>query len=161
MAEVEIDERAFNRTVTEAVANRFTGRNNLFQQAIEQSHERLRSFSDQYDVEPIIDSLVVPRAGLAVDPEAGEIDMTWEWRHPAAEFFDTGTSNHTIDGDPVLSFIWEDAPEEVRAMFPHTERDGGDPRVFFEEVTVKGINETAFARHGLRWLRRQLKQEFS
>lgn len=156
MADVEFDPGALEAEVIRQLGEVLTGRDGLAQQAIDRSHARLRDYADQYDVEPIIDSLVVPRDGLAFDPEAGEIDLRWEWRHPAAEFFDRGTSEHTIQGQPILSFIWEDAPPAVEAMFPHS-----FPRVFFGEVTVEGIAETRFARHGSEWLQRELANRFS
>lgn len=161
MAEVEFDPGVLEAEVVRQLGQTLTGRDGLAMQAIERSHARLREYADQYDVEPIIDSLVVPRDGMAFDPEAGEIDLAWEWRHPAAVFFNQGTSDHTVDGDPILSFVWEGAPQQIHDMFPHTERVNGDPRVFFQSVTVEGISETRFAQHGTEWLQRELARRFS
>lgn len=161
MADVEFDPGALESEVIRQLGETLSGQDGLAFQAIEKSHARLRDFADQYDVEPIIDSLVVPRGGVAFDPDAREIDLRWEWRHPAADFFNYGTSTHTIQGQPILSFIWEDAPDEVAAMFPHTERQNGDPRVFFSDVTVEGIEETRFVDRGVEWLQRELVRRFS
>mgnify|MGYP006282830555 CR=1 FL=1 len=119
-------------------------------QAIAQSHERLRSFSDQYDVEPIIDSLQEP----IVERRGDRVVATWGWEHPAAPFFEFGTSDHTIDGDPVLSFVWADPPDWVRDEF---EREGDGWRVFFASVEVDGIEQTRFVRAGIQWLTEQLR----
>lgn len=160
MADVSFNAGDLEQEATRELAEVLTGQGGLAWQAIQQSHARLRSYSDDYDVEPVIDSLVVPRSGPAFVAGDEAIDLRWEWRHPAAEFFDRGTSDHTIQGEPVLSFIWEGAPAAVRQMFPHTERVDGDPRVFFTDVEVRGISETRFARYGWEWLRDQLRREF-
>lgn len=161
MADITFEREGLTRAATTHLAAQLTGRGGLAWRAIQQSHARLREFSDEYDVEPIIESLEVPRDGPAFRPETGAIDLRWRWTHPAAVFVARGTRPHTINGDPVLSFIWEDAPAEVRAMFPNTEREGGDPRVFFTEVTVEGIARTDFDRHGERWLKDQLRGRFA
>jgi hypothetical protein len=118
--------------------------------AIQQSHEALRDFSDQYPgVESVIESLGQPE----VERDGDSVTVRWGWDHPAAPFFEFGTSEHTIDGDPVLSFVWEDPPQWVREEFG---REGDGWRVFFGSVEVSGIDETRFTRIGLRWLRFQL-----
>ena len=90
-------------------------------------------------------------------PGTGEV--RWGWSHEAAEFFEYGTSAHTIDGDPVLSFVWEDPPAEIREQFSQARdaqgRFTGGVRVFFSSVHVSGIEETRYARHGLEWLARE------
>lgn len=161
MAEVEFDPGSLEAEVIQELQSVLGGRDGLAWQAIQQSHARLRDYADDYDVEPIIESLAVPRSGPAFQPDANRIDLRWEWTHPAAAFFNTGTSDHTIQGDDVLSFIWRDAPAEIHAMFPDTERDGGDPRVFFQNVTVEGISETRFVEHGSEWLQRELARRFA
>lgn len=161
MVEVEFDPGALEADVVEELAEVLMGTDGLAQQSIDRSHARLREYADDYDVEPVIESLVVPRAGPAFQPDEREIDLRWEWTHPAAEYFNSGTSDHTIHGDDVLSFIWEDAPRSVRDMFPGTERQDGDPRVFFQNVTVTGISETQFVAHGTEWLQRELARRFA
>jgi len=117
---------------------------------VEQSHQRLRQYggANDYDVEPIIASLNLPR----VTREDDRIAARWGWSHEAAPFFDAGVSPHTIEGDPILSFVWEDAPAGVREMFSGTERVNGDPRVFFRSVEHPGIPASHFVRRGIDWL---------
>ena len=127
---------------------------NLIHQTVQRSHEVLRQYGDEndYDVEPIIESLVGPEVTRTND----SIEVRWGWEHEAAPHFEYGTSDHTVDGDPVLSFIWEDAPAGIREMFPHTERVDGDPRVFLPSVDVAGLPESRFMRDALNWLRREV-----
>jgi len=130
-------------------------RDNLVFQAIEASHDRLRTVGDanDYDVEPVIESLELVEA----DRSDGEI--RWGWSHPAAEYFEFGTSAHTIDGDPILSFVWEDPPPGIREEFDQARDSGGrfqsGVRVFFSSVEVEGITETRFVRAGVEYLARQ------
>jgi len=121
---------------------------------VEQSHQRLRQYgaANDYDVEPIIGSLNQPR----VTRDGDQIVARWGWSHEAAPFFDAGVSPHTIEGDPILSFVWTDAPPEVREMFSGTERVDGDPRVFFRSVNHPGIPASHFVRRGLDWLHQNL-----
>jgi len=121
---------------------------------VAQSHERLRQYggANDYDVEPIIAALNQPR----VTRDGDRIVARWGWSHQAAPFFAAGVSPHTIEGDPILSFVWEDAPAGVREMFSDTERVDGDPRVFFRSVEHPGIPASHFVRRGLDWLHSNL-----
>jgi len=140
---------AFTEAAEEEAYRELVGeRNNLVFQAIQESHDRLRAAGDanDYDVEPIIESLELVEA----DESGGEI--RWGWSHPAAEYFEFGTSPHTIDGDPVLSFVWDDPPADIAAQF---ESEGDGVRVFFSSVDVAGIVETRFVRAGVEYLARE------
>lgn len=119
-------------------------------EAIERSHAKLRSVAGEndYDVDSVIETL----EGPTVKRDGDQITIQWGWTHEAAQFFERGTVDHTIQGNPILSFIWEDAPDGVAQMFPES-----FPRVFFREVEVDGIEQSRFARHGLEWLRRELE----
>jgi len=127
-----------------------TARETWVPEMVEQSHQRLRQYggANDYDVEPIIASLNLPR----VTREGDRIVARWGWSHEAAPFFDAGVSPHTIEGNPILSFVWEDAPAGVREMFSGTERVDGDPRVFFRSVEHPGIPASHFVRRGIDWL---------
>jgi len=131
-----------------------TARETWVPEMVEQSHQRLRQYggANDYDVEPIIASLNLPR----VTREEGRIVARWGWSHEAAPFFDAGVSPHTIEGDPILSFVWEDAPAGVREMFSETERVNGDPRVFFRSVEHPGIPASHFVRRGVDWVHENL-----
>ena len=127
---------------------------NLVFQAIRVSHGTLREYGQRndYSVEPIAESLRVER-------ERSQRDLTvrWFWTHEAAQYFNFGVSPHTIDGNPILSFIWTDAPQGVKEMFPHTERVNGSPRVFFQSVDHPGIPASHYVRAGTRWLQSELQ----
>lgn len=126
-------------------------RDNVISQAIQQSQEVLDVAGSQldWDVEPVKQSLGVPE----VERGRNSLTVTWGWSHPAAPYWEYGTSPHTIRGDPILSFIWEDAPPGIKDMFPNTERVDGDPRVFFQSVQHPGTPALRFVREGLRYLR--------
>lgn len=122
--------------------------------AIEQAHKRLRDWGRErdYNVEPIIESLVQP----TVDRSDGRLTIRWGWTHDAAGYFEWGTpSNYQIDGDPVLSFVWEDPPRWVKKEF---DREGDGYRVFFQNVdSGRGIAETRFTRRCIEWLRQEVR----
>lgn len=124
----------------------------LVEQAIEKSHDRLREVGDSngYEVENIIDSL----DGPDVVREDGQIIVEWRWTHEAASLFATGTDDHVIKGNPTVSFIWEAAPQDIVAQF--SDRWDPSPRVYFSEVEVSGIEQSRYARHGLRWLEQEM-----
>ena len=132
---------------------------NLVHRAIQQSREALEDFADQYNVGPIFDSL----EGPDVTRTGNRITVRWSFEHPAAGYFEFGTAdNYTIEGNPVLSFVWEDPPQWVRQEFDQARDPGGrfatGWRVFFHTVdSGDGIAETRFTRWGLRWLRFQLE----
>jgi hypothetical protein len=128
------------------------GGGNLVHEAIQQSKEALQDFADQYNVGPIWQSLEGPE----VDRTDESITVRWRFTHDAAGFFEFGTpDNYRIEGNPILSFVWEDPPEWVTEEF---EPEGDGYRVFFSEVdSGEGIKETRFTRWGLRWLRWQLE----
>lgn len=117
--------------------------------AVDQSHDVLRRYGaeNDYRVEPVIDSLQSP----TIRRESGRVVARWGWTHEAAPFFDVGVSPHTIDGDPILSFVWEDAPPEIRQSF-----EGDPPRVYFDSVEHPGLPASGFVRAAIRWLRRTL-----
>ena len=129
-----------------------TGHDPLVFGAIQESHERLREFADQYPgVDSVIESLVEPE----IERTETSLTIRWGWEHEAAPYFEFGTSDHTVDGNPILSFVWdaEDAPAWVAEEF---EREGDGYRVFFGSVDVTGIDETRFVRQAINWLRREL-----
>jgi len=130
-------------------------RNNAVFQAIQAAHERLRQYAVEfdYDVEPIIDSL----AGPEVERSGDSLTIRWGWDHGAAVYLEFGTSEHTVEGNPLLSFVWDadDAPEWVAREF---EREGDGYRVFLPQVEVAGVRETRFVRDSLNALRRNLQR---
>lgn len=155
-------ERKLEESLLEEAADEATGQQGLVMQAVAQSHVQLRRFKDEYNVEPIIDSFAITRAGPVIDPVSGRVRVTWKYTHDATEYFEFGTSFHRVDGNPILSFVWEDPPQWVTEVFDQARSSGGQfrrgYRVFLSSVHVAGIQETRFIRHGLRWLRHELER---
>lgn len=121
----------------------------LVYQAMRVSHGTLRSYASRtdYDVESIADSF----AGVEVDRSDSELTVTWRWDHPAAIYMNNGTSDHTIHGDPVLAFTFdEDEYPYLAEMFP-------DGTAFLSEVDVSGLPQSRFVQAGLEWLRQEVQ----
>lgn len=128
---------------------------NVVWTSIEASHNRLEQAD--YDTESVIESL----EGPVVDDDGDAFTITWRWSHEAADYLERGTSPHRIDGDPVLSFVWENPPGWVTDEFDQARGSGGrfesGYRVFFDHVNVSGVDEIRYARAGLRVLRHELE----
>jgi len=99
-----------------------------------------------YDADSILAELIPPEVSI----EGDRVVVAWILNHEAAGFLEFGTSDHTVQGDPLV-FDWPDAPPEVQAMFSET-----FPTVFFHEVEVSGVQETKHTRRALRALERDL-----
>jgi len=146
--------------LTDDVREEFVGgQNNLTFRTIQEAHASLREAAERYNylVESVIDSLEL----VETQERGGEIAISFGWAHPQAERYEFGTSPHTIQGQPVLSFVWQDRhdpPEWVRDQFDRerSERGFGGYRVFLQEVDVAGIVEIRFVRGALRWLEQEL-----
>ena len=127
---------------------------NIVFQAIQRVRGRLERYAreEDYDVQPLLDTFT----GVDVQRSEGTLTIRWGWDHPAIEYFEWGTSDHTVDGDPVLSFVWsrDEAPDWVAEEF---EEEGDGYRVFLPEVDVAGIEETRAIRDSLTWLRGELR----
>jgi hypothetical protein len=121
------------------------GQGNLVFQAVRVSHGTLRSYGQRsdYDVEPVTESVKVESSR-----SRRSLEVSWYWTHEAAPYFHFGTSDHTVEGDP-LAFPWPDAPDEVREQFEET-----FPIVFFQSTEPSGIPESRFVTAGRNWLRR-------
>lgn len=153
-------ERSLKEALLDDVERQLTGtRGNLIFETIQRSHEILEQYGQEhdYDVQGVIESLQQPE----VVRSGSTVSVRWGWDHPAAPFFQLGTSDHTIQGNPVLSFVWEDPPQWVRKEFEQARGGGGQFesgwRVFFAEVDVQGLPASRFVREALRWLRRELE----
>jgi hypothetical protein len=135
---------------------------NLIARTIIEANSNLEEAAavNEWDVEN-----VTAEWDVEVDERGDRIAVRIENTHPASQFFEFGTSAHTINGNPVLSFVWEerhDPPEWVRENFEEETSDGGRPgyRVFFAQTNVQGLPETRFLRDALRFLRRQMEEVF-
>ena len=138
----------------DAAANLLAG-DGAIMAAIEAAHERLREYAREFEyrIESVIDSLQGPEV---VEQSDRHFRVRWGWVHEAAPYLEWGTSDHTIEGNPILSFIWEDRHNPPAWVAEEYEREGGGYRVFLPEVEVAGVRETRFARHALEWLRREV-----
>jgi hypothetical protein len=128
---------------------------NLVHQFVQRAHDRLREYGDRYDynVEPIIESFEIDE----IDRSDSRLTIRLGWTHEASVFMELGTSDHTVEGDPVLSFVWsrEDAPAWVAQEF---EPEGDGYRVFLPETEPSGLPESRFVRDALNWLRREVSR---
>lgn len=146
--------------VTDEVRRQLVGQErNLIARTVATAANNLReaAAANEWDIEPVLSSVRVE-----TDERGGTLAVRIEYDHPAAEFFEYGTSPHTIEGDPVLSFVWEerhDPPAWVQENFERDTSDGGRPgyRVYFASVDVAGIPETRFLRSALDFLENQLR----
>lgn len=145
-------ERAAKEVLMDGVERQ--AREELAPRLREKAHDALRAYGDRhgYDVESVIET-----SKTSVRREGDRVVVTVGWEAEQAVYFAAGVSPRTIDGNPVLSFIWEDAPQGIREAFSDTERVGGDPRVYLESVDHPGIPESRFVREGLHHLRRSIE----
>jgi len=123
---------------------------NLVFQAVQQAHDALRAYGSEYDyrVESIIDSF----QGVEADRSADRITASWHWEHEAASYMEFGTSDHTVDGSPLLVFSFSESEYPGLAeMFP-------DGTAFLPEVEVSGLPEARWVRDSLTWFRREVGQ---
>ena len=136
-------------------AAEYIGAGGFIPNAIEEAHERLREYAREFEyrVESVIDSLQGPEI---IEQSDRHFRVRFGWDHEAAPYLEWGTSDHTIEGNPILSFIWEDRHDPPDWVAEEYEREGGGYRVFLPEVEVAGVRETRFARHALDWLRREV-----
>jgi hypothetical protein len=152
--QTDIPEAELKRSLSDEAVQALTATGGPVDEAIATS-ERILQKSD-YDTENIA------AAAPEIDRSGDEVVIRWRWEHPAAEFLEFGTSRHTINGNPVLSFVWEDPPQWVREEFEQARTSGGQFtsgwRVFFSSVTVEGVDELRFARAGLAVLARAVER---
>jgi len=132
---------------------------NLAYQFVELVHTRLRAYGERhgYDVEGTIDSLGTPEVTRSGD----RVTVRVGWTSEQMARWEFGVSEHTIEGNPVLSFVWEDPPQWVRQEFDQARGGGGQFasgwRVFLPEVEHPGIPESRAIRDSLQALRRVMQ----
>jgi len=132
---------------------------NLVFEFVELVHAELRAYGRRhgYDVESTIDSL----GRLQVDRSGGTISVTIGWESEQMSRWEFGVSPHRIDGDPILSFIWESPPAWVKEEFDQGRSSEGQFvsgwRVFFGSVDHPGIPASRAIRDSLEGLRRILE----
>jgi len=153
-------EDSLRDAVLDEVEHELTGRQaNLVFQFVELVHSNLRSYGKRqgYDVESTIDSLGTP----VVDRSGDTISVTVGWVSEQMSRWEFGVSPHTIDGNPILSFVWENPPDWVREEFDQARGAGGQFesgwRVFFPSVDHPGIPESRAIRDALNGLQQVLR----
>lgn len=99
-----------------------------------------------YDAEGILAAL----EGPTVRREDGRITVTWTIDHPGALPLEVGSSDHVVEGDPVLAIPVKNLNEE------HAADIEGDT-AFYARVEVSGVDETRHTRRALAELRRALQ----
>ena len=123
---------------------------NLVFQSVQEAHDQLEQYGTEHDysTESIIDSF----DGVEADRTSERITASWSWEHEAAEYFEFGTSDHTVEGDPLLVFEFDaEAYPYLDEMFP-------DGTAFLPQVEVSGLPEARWVRDSLTWFRREVSQ---
>jgi len=155
-------ETDLQEAILEEAEREFVGRRaNLVFEFVELVHTRLRAYGERhgYDVESTIDSLGEPQ----VERTGDRLTITVGWRSEQMARWEFGTSDHHVDGDPILSFVWSgpDVPQWVRQEFDQARDAGGrfqsGWRVFLPDVDVSGLPESRAIRDALNGLRRLLE----
>lgn len=128
----------------------------LMENLVDVTHANLRAYGRRhgYAVESSIESV----SDVQVDRSGGTITARVEWESEQFARWEFGVAPHTIDGDPILSFVWEDPPQWVREEFDQARGSGGQFRsgwrVFFSDVQHPGIPESRALRDAMNGLRR-------
>lgn len=126
-------------------------RNNLVSQAVQRAHGRLERYGQRaggYNTDPLIESF----DGVDATRDRTSIRAEWSWSHEAFRFLEFGTSDHTVDGEPLL--VFEFNPQE----YPHLDDMFPDGTAFLPSVGVSGLPESRAVRSSLNWLRREVGQ---
>lgn len=151
--------QSFERDLKESIMDNaeeqlYGGRDNIAHQFLQTVTENFEDYANRHDYNlgNVIDS------GRVTSTNRGQssVSVELEWDHPAA-LFEYGTSPHKIEGNPILSFIWEDPPEWVKKAFPQGRTSGGrfvsGWRVFFPSVQHPGMPEARAIRGALNQFR--------
>jgi len=153
--EADLREAALDEVETKLIGEEA----NLVFEFVELVHSRLRSYGNRhgYDVESTIDSLGTPQ----VDRERGRIAVTVGWEADQMARWEFGVSPHRIDGNPILSFIWESPPEWVKGEFTQGRSTSGEFvsgwRVYFDHVDHPGMPASRAIRDSLEGLRQVIQ----
>lgn len=99
-----------------------------------------------YNADGILAALEGPEVRRADD----RITVIWTIDHPGALPLEVGSSDHVVEGDPVLAIPVENLSEE------HAADIEGDT-AFYARVEVSGVNATRHTRRALAELRRALQ----
>lgn len=123
---------------------------NLVFQSVREVHETLEAYATEHDyhADPLVESF----AGVEAERDQTSIHVEWSWSHEAFSFWEFGTSDHTIDGDPLLVFEFD--PQK----YPYLDEMFDGTTAFLPESDVSGLPESRAVRDSLNWLRREVGQ---
>jgi len=125
-------------------------RGNLVFQSVQRAHRQLDRYgsSNDYRIESIKDSF----SGVDASRDRSSISAEWFWEHEAAMFMEFGTSDHTVEGDPLLVFAFD------KGEYPGLAEAFPGGTAFLDQVEVSGLPESRFVRDSLNTLRREVGQ---
>ncbi|WP_434531040.1 hypothetical protein ACODNH_05355 [Haloarcula sp. NS06] len=117
---------------------------NLVYQSVQQAHNAIDSYAGQqgYDLEFFSETF----AGVDFTRDRMSIHVEWSWQGDLPMFYEFGVSPHTIEGDPLLHFFWEEADQWIQTESVEWGSETG------------GIPESRAVRDSLNWLRREVGQ---
>jgi hypothetical protein len=114
---------------------------------LEYAHEILDAYGEEhdYDVEHVKQSAetIVERTDNGVRVRVG-------WEAEESVYFALGTSDHTVEGDPLLVFEFD------QSEYPGLSEAFPDGTAFLQEVDVTGLPESRYVRDALARLRREV-----
>ncbi|QLH78676.1 hypothetical protein HZS55_15880 [Halosimplex rubrum] len=119
-------------------------RGNLVFQAVRQAHDAVASYASRHDY----DLGFFPDTFTGVDAtrDRTSVHVEWSWEGDLPMFYEYGVSPHTIEGDPLLHFYYEQIDQWVRTESVEWGSETG------------GIPESRAVRDSLNWLRREVGQ---
>ncbi|WP_254768231.1 hypothetical protein [Salinilacihabitans rarus] len=146
-------ERGFEAKLREAVLDDIEQRlrEDLGPALEETARENWEAYASRngYDIEHVWEEAEGPFVGRDGDG----VTLRIEWPGLSA-LFEFGVEPHTIEGSPLLAFIWEDAPADV------VEQHGEDPLMVRQKVNwgseTGGIPESQAIRDALEQFRQEV-----
>lgn len=110
----------------------------------------------EYEVFPVAQAFLPPGW------DAREQAAVFGVQHPAAVYFEHGTTEHEVTGSPWLAFEWGEMADEEFGDTGMTFKERFEdtwPTVFFPKVEVEGVERIGYMAHGrdvaARWLQSQ------
>lgn len=130
----------------------YDGSDTIAEHLLRTANENLDDYATEYDysLRGIIQSGRIAETSRT----QRSVSATLRWDHPAA-LFEFGAPPHEINGNPILSFVWEDPPEWVKSEF---RREGDGWRVFFPSVQNPGLPAGRWLRGALNKVRFELQR---
>lgn len=126
------------------------------------AHENFGDYAAEHGYD--IGFILREAEGPEVERRGDTVYISVEWPEGTA-WFEYGVDEHKIEGNPLLSFVWEDPPAWVKEEFDQARGGGGQFqsgwRVFFTEVTHPGLPEARAIRDALDYIRFRLSGEIN